>query len=229
MPDVYSKEEIDKILNEPQEEGEVKIFETESERVIARRMLPLIADKANKAADARAAKDTEKVITELRAWNEKTMQDRLDEITKRNQPPTQEEMEKLVSQEYLEFKVTVGRSSKSRDFVITELPQSVESKFMRVIQKKLLPHLQKFSGMEWTSGSTIDKLQNMVEIVPEVMELLAEACRIALDPRSEDPELTLAWVQDNLSSFRIMSIVECQMQAGRFRDFFSAVARNIPS
>ena len=226
--DSYSPEEIDKILSEPIEPDEIKIFTTSEEKTIALKMLPMLAEKANKMAEATKARELEKAVIDLKAWNEKQMADKLEEITKRNTPPTVEEMEKLVSQDYVEFRVKLRKDGEMKEFVISELPQSVETKFFKRIKSKLAPHIQKFTQLEWTTGSTLDRLQNLIEVVPEVMDTLADAAAISLDPRGEHG-ITTVWVQENLSSSRIMNIVECQIQAGRFRDFFLAVARVIPS
>ena len=64
-----SAEEAATILAPEPSEDPTSILTTDEERAVAARILPLLADKANRLAEANKAKELDKVIVELRAAN----------------------------------------------------------------------------------------------------------------------------------------------------------------
>ena len=198
------------------------------EAEIGKRLLPALAEKANRLAEAKKAKELEKLVKELAESNNKAIQEELDKIRKANTPLEPNEIEKLLSQEYIEFNLKLRTNGAFRDFVIRELPQAAEIKFFNCIKKAVVPALRELTTIEWNNAmTTADKLQKVIDILPGALETLAELCSISLDPFSKEG-IDKAWVQSNLNSARIMHIIEAQINAGRFRDFFFAAARSIP-
>lgn len=198
------------------------------------KLIPALVQKANSVAKVTAeadyAKRLQTTVDELKVQNQKMIEAKIKEIEDASKPPDPKEIEKLLTQEYMEFKVKVTerKGKAAREFSIRELPQATELKFMKIIEKSLLPYLKELSSVEWTDGMTVAaKLQRLIEIIPSALDMLAECCSISLDPYS-DEGITKEWVQANISSFRIMAIIESQVAAGRFRDFFSALFRAIP-
>jgi hypothetical protein len=224
-----SPEEINDALTGVEDFEELRDLPPEA-HAGALRIIPYLVQRANTAAEAGYAKKLESTVSELKAANSKMIDTELDKMRAANKPPDPKEIEKLLTQEYQEFKVTVyeRKGKNQREFVIREMPQATELKFLKIIQQRMVPHLKELSSVEWTSGTSMaEKLQRIIDIVPEALDMLAECCAISLDPYG-DEGITKEWVQANLSSFRVMSIIESQIVAGRFRDFFSALSRSIP-
>jgi hypothetical protein len=223
-------QEVAAILATPETPDELKDLSQE-EQVIVNRLLPIVADRANRQAEANKAKELDRIVVELRASNEKAINAELEKMRAANKPLEPDELEKLLSQEYLRFTIKVPiNGNGGKEFIIGELPQSAELRFYRAAQKTIVPALKTLSSMEWSSAmSMADKLQQIVEVIPEALTVLAELCVVALDPfKKEAKTINVSWVQDNLSSNRIMHIVEAQVTAGRFRDFISAGSRLFP-
>lgn len=203
---------------------------TPEEKQMALKVIPYLSKRAHAMAEAGYARKIEDTVNILKIENAKIMEAELEKLRKANKPLDPKEIEKLLSQEYAEYTVKVfeRKGKTERMFTIRELPQRTELAFLRIIQKHMVPHLRELSSVEWTSGTSLaEKLQRIIDIVPEALDMLAECCAISLDPYEEDG-ISREWVQANLSSFRIMSIIESQITAGRFRDFFSALSRSIP-
>lgn len=229
MPtDAISLDDVKQALeSEPDELSNL----TEEERKVAAKILPIVAGKANATAEARKAKDLEKLQLELTAQNKKLITEYLEDLKKQNTPPTIDELEKLVNQEYIEFTVKIRERSGQggeKIFTIRELPQAVELKLFKSVQRAIVPHLKQLSQLEFSGEGMADKLQVVIDAVPELIDTLAENAALCLDPYNAGG-ITKEWVQANLSSYRVMSIIEAQVTAGRFRDFFSAASRSIPS
>lgn len=222
-------DEIDDALTGVEDIEELRTA-TPEQRQVAFKLLPFVTRKANVAAEANYAKKLQETVNQLTEESRKMMAAEIDNFRKANKPPTPKEIQTLLTQEYAEFKVLImeRKGKNEREFTIREMPQATEMKFLRIIQKSMVPHLKELSSVEWTNGlSVAEKLQRVIDIIPEALDMLAECCSIALDPY-EELGVTKDWVQKNLSSFRIMNIIESQIIAGRFRDFFSALSRSIP-
>jgi hypothetical protein len=222
--------EVEEALKEDSIPEEFKILETDEERKVAQKIIPILAKKANELAELNKAKELQKFIEELRGANEVTLKKEIAKIQENSKPPDPKELERLLTQEYQEFKVKilVGVKQVEREFVIHELPQKMEKKFIKEIQKTIGPKLQEAITSQWSGSSVLDNIQRVIDTLPEAMDMMAECCAIALDPYKEEG-ITAEWVRDNMSSYRIMNVIQAQLTAGRVRDFISAVSRNIPS
>lgn len=206
------------------------LLTTEEERAVAARILPALARRANELAEARKAKELEREVNLLRDQNRELIEKEIDRMREETKPPSPEELEKLLSQEYLRFTVRLAVNGTDKEFVIREMPQAAEMRFVRVLQKSLVPKLRELSAFQWAGAqaTTEEQIQRIVDFVPEVLDLSSELCALALDPKSEDGIINAAWVRDNLSTFRIGNIVTAQLMASRIRDFFSLVSRSLP-
>jgi hypothetical protein len=199
---------------------------TPEEVAIAQKILPAITVRANELAQANYTRSLEQTITSLKAENEKIIQAEIQKFRDGNKPLEPKDIQALLTQEYAEFSVKLSdRTGKAKDFVIRELPQAVELKMMKVLQKAIVPHLRELNAIEWNAGtSTTDKLQKLIDIVPEALDTLSDICVMALDPFG-DESVTKEWVQRNMSSFRIIAVIEAQFMTSKVRDFFSAGSR----
>jgi hypothetical protein len=207
-----------------------KLFTTDEERRIATKLLPVVTSQVQQRLEVDAARKLQATVDELKTENEKLIRGELEKIREANRPPNPEELQKLLSQEYSEFTVRIRERGRDveRTFTIRELPQTTELKLVKSIQKALVPKLKEITSLEWSStASMAEKIQRVIDMVPELLDTLAETCVICLDPFGEE-NLDVAWVQRNLSSFRIISIVQSQVVAGKFRDFFLLAFRSIP-
>lgn len=158
----------------------------------------------------------------------KLLNEKIEEIEKSRKPPTKEEIQALLDQEYLSFKVKLFVNKEEREFMITELPQDAEKKFYKQFKTQLL---EKAGDIAAISQATMDqgmeaKIKTFLEGVEYSMDMLAEACVTVLNPRGEEKEITRSWVQKNISSSRMWNIVKAQIEVNRLRDFFSQLSQS---
>lgn len=151
---------------------------------------------------------------------------RFDEWQKAQKPPSPDDLQKLLDQEYLEFKVNLQTSDGEREFTIVELPQASEQKFYRLFKNKLI---QKASVIASIAQANMDepmekKFRFALDAIDESFDLLAEACVLVLNPFGKN-EVTAEWIKNNLASNRVWNIVFAQIEANRLRDFFSQISQ----
>src|ERR1017187_7940823 len=219
-------EEVALALAPPEDDPLSKLTKEEAE--IVAKILPLLADKANKAAEVKKAKELQSTIEALTQENIKMRDQELQKIRDSNKPPDPKELEKLLTQEYLEFAVKLPTGDGVREFVITELPQSAETRLFNTIKKKLVPALKELSAVEWNSSmTTATKLEKVIDSMPMALETMAELTAICLNPFGRT-DIDAEWVRNNVSSVRQLNILEAQITASRFRDFGLALSRNLP-
>lgn len=205
---------------------------SEEAKIVAR-VLPLIADKANRAAESKKMAELQQAITTLTEENKKAMTAAVEKIKKDLTPPSPEDIEAILSQEYLEFPLKLKGSD--RTFVIRELPLEAETKIVKAVQKTLAERLTEISRVDWSAGMTVlDRINRVVEMVPGALETLSDCVAVCLDPYGETlgtsgSEINGAWVRRNLSSNRIVAIIHAQIQAGRYRDFLSIASKLFPT
>ena len=204
-----------------------KLFEDENTRKIGAKLLPLIAAKANAKAEANKARELDKFLTELRAKNAELMQEKMAELTKQFAPTDPAELQKILEQEYTEFTLKLPYEGKSREFVIRELPVVAENKLIKTLQKTLSARLVDLANVDWNErGTMLERIQQLAAVVPGALETLADCCAVVLDPLGKSPEITGEWVLNNMGMSRISKILMCQLEAGKYRDFFSLISSN---
>lgn len=232
MPEdfVPTREQVEAALADPdQTEDELSVL-TAEERTAAAAFLPRLVAKIRARSEADAAKKLADQTNELIAQNNRMMTEEVAKLRAQLQPPDPAQLETLLSQEYGQMQVSVfGRKAATeKTFTLRELPQAVERKVIGIVTKTIVPHLKELAAVEWAaSASNAEKLQKILDMLPNGMDMLAECCALCLDPFG-DEGITTEWVQANMSSSRIMNVIEAQFTISRLRDFGSAVSRLIP-
>jgi hypothetical protein len=161
--------------------------------------------------------------------NEKTLQKVVEEWKASQKPPTEDEVALLLGQEYFEVKVTLNdpdKEGQQKEFVIRELPQSVEKKFYKKIKSQLLPKLSELANVSVriADEDTEGKFKAIIEAFEPTFDVLAETTALILNPFGKNG-VTPEWAQDNISSFRQWNIILAQERANKIRDFFSHASR----
>lgn len=188
--------------------------------------------RAEATAEAKKAKELDAQVQDLIASNKAMMTAEIDKLRKANEPLKPEELEKLVNQEYLEFKISLPkhRDRSAREFVIRELPIKVEKKLVNTLKKTLGSVIKDMSRLNWTTEmSNLERITELIDMVPGALDTIADCAAVCLNPFDEDPDVDKEWVLDNLTTAKILAVLQLQAEANRWRDFFSAVARAIPS
>ena len=182
------------------------------------------------ADNARALEETVKSIT---AEGRKEWDKALKELEAKYTPQSPDDIQKLVSQEYLTFKLDVMEmidgemEPRQRTFTIREVPQVIEKKFINVLRDDLIPLLKDLKQLKFERGSSVaEKMEQAVKSIPGALEMFTKLARIALDPFGKE-KIDVEWISNNLSNYRIVMVIEAQVKAMRLRDFMSAVFRAI--
>jgi hypothetical protein len=182
--------------------------------------------------DAKFVKEIGEFRQRMQIENDAALKQVIEEFKKSQQPPTQEEIKQLLSQEYLTFNVEIPWESetsteKFRTFTIKELPQSVEKKFYKNFKEELIPRASDLGALTFNmlEGDVGKKITTLLETLDPGFDLMANACVMILNPRGKEKDIDRAWVQDNLSSYRQWNIINAQIQINRLRDFFSQISR----
>jgi hypothetical protein len=224
-------EQIEQALSDdPSDVEELAVLSTPEEKAIGAKLLPGLTAKIRAQAQADSAKELAAKVAELQANNTRMMEDEIKKLRESIKPPDPKQIETLLSQDYGEMTVAItGRKSAgTRTFTLRELPQASEKQMFDIIQKRVLPHLKELAAVEWAAAATQgEKLQKVLTIIPDGLDMLAECCAICLDPFKEEG-ITLEWVQANMGSSRILNVVEAQLEVSKIRDFGSAVYRLFP-
>ena len=209
------------------------VFSNKKDKELAAKLLvPLTARIADNMRTKMEAEYARKLTIEVSAINEsnkKMIEEKFMELEKAAQPPTTQDLEKLLSQEYLSVKLTLQKNPKeSIEFVLRELPQSAEEKLLKVIREKILPKISEYSAMQMSNvdASPRDKIAKLLDIMPDGLRIFSDLVAVCLDPFEEHKNwLTGEWVFNNLSSNRVIQIIQAQLEVGRMRDFLSGVYR----
>lgn len=207
---------MDEILNEVQQDGENLQEEVDVENRIRMEL--------KKEYDTRLQEEIQKISSEMQKENEKVVTAAIERFRKEMAPPSEQDIQKLLDQEYMEFKVKVrGDSGVEKLFVIKELPIDVEKKIYAKVKKILTPFAQELSAlsMNLLEGDAAKKVVQLMNTFEPMLDVMISICTICLNPFEEDIDVTEDWVRKYLSSTRIVKIVSAQMEANKMRDFFS--------
>lgn len=174
------------------------------------------AKKAKLFQDELTVASREAVQTAIKGWREE------------QEPLSNDDIKTLLSQDYINFEVKFKtRKGKIADFNLVELPQAVEERFLKILKKRFIPMIKNLAASEMKldlNGDTMDKLQSIVEALPDTLNVLAEVVAVCLDPFEEytatHGEINELWVKENLSTNRILAVIIGQMEVQRYRDFF---------
>lgn len=204
-------------------------FTDPKEREIAARLLPKLADSANRQAEANKAKELKRTVDELVAQNKDTITAHLEKLTKSATPPTQEELTRLVSQEYADVDIKLRAGGIDKSFTIRELPMDIEKRVIKALQKTIKDRVQEFGRVDWGEDkSLINQIIKIMDMVPGTIDTLAEIAAVCLDPYQEDSKINGDWVRANVSMTRLAGIIITQLEVNRYRDFLSLTGRFFP-
>lgn len=156
-----------------------------------------------------------------------------DKWKEEQKPPTDEEIQQLLSQEYATFNLPINLPGEdgevhSEVFVIRELPQSSEKKFYKQFKDKVLG---KAGALQAFTQANVDmpfeqKAKAFLDLFDESFDMLADAVVICLNPFGKNKLITRQWIQDNISSNRQWQIVDAQIRVNRLKDFFAKLSQS---
>jgi len=152
----------------------------------------------------------------------------IEEWKAEQKPPTHEEVQQLLDQEYETFTLNVTPYSTSSEvepkmFTLRELPQEAEEKFYKQLKERLLKNVP---ALQTIAQETMDmpfeeRAKAYFSAFDEGFNILADAVVIILNPFGDDKDITRQWVKKNISSNRQWQIIEAQLKVNRVKDFFS--------
>lgn len=222
---IPSVEEVESALGTGQDELNL----SPEERVIIAKVLPRLTAKISAQAEANKHKELEKLWTQQVEENKKALTEKIEEIRKAMTPPSPDELQALLNQEYVEYTLRLKAGPVTKDFVIRELSVEVETRILKVVQKTLGERLTEIGQIDWASGMTmLEKLERVMSMVPGALETVSDCCAICLDPYGEDDTINGAWVRKNIGAQRLLAILHAQISVSRYRDFFSLASRFFP-
>lgn len=163
------------------------------------------------------------ISTKMQEENKQLVSDAIERIRKQMAPPSQDDIQKLLEQEYEEFTVELKVGGAQRKFVIRELPQAIEKKIFKTIKDVMVPFSTDLAAltMNLLEGDASKKIVQMMNTFEPLLDVMTRVTAIILNPYGEDADITEEWVSKHLSSTRIVKIVTAQAQCNRIRDFFS--------
>jgi hypothetical protein len=182
--------------------------------------------------NSRLEKEIQEISAKMQVENKKVVEAAIERFRKEMAPPSTEDLQKMLEQEYVEFKIEVrtgkGTDAKVKHFVISELPIAVEKKIFRTVKKILIPFASDLSAisMNLLEGDAAKKIVQLMNTFEPMLDVMVSVCTICLNPNEEDEEVTDEWVLKYVSATRIVKIVSAQMEANKMRDFFSLLFRN---
>lgn len=222
---IPSVEEVESALGTESDELNL----SPEERAIVAKVLPRLTAKIAAQAEANKSRELEKLWTQQIEENKKALTEKIEEIRKAMTPPSPDELQALLNQEYVEYTLKLKAGSVSRDFVIRELSIEVETKLLKIVQKTLGERLTEIGQIDWASGMTmLEKLERVMSMVPGALETVSDCCAVCLDPYGDSPEINGAWVRKNIGAQRLLAILHAQVSVSRYRDFLSLAARFFP-
>lgn len=204
----------------------------ELKKQVPTEVLSALETELRKVDAIERTKDLAKLKEENTIALTKAVESKFDDFKKSQEPLKPEEIQQMLSQDYVTFKVKVpwlgeGDTEAEKEFTIRELPQSAEKKFYQTAKKELLNKVSELAALDFKviDGDVMQQITGLMEIFEPVFDVLADACVISLNPRGKDSRVDRKWVQDNLTSYRILAVVNAQIEVNKLRDFFSQLFR----
>jgi hypothetical protein len=158
---------------------------------------------------------------------QKLVAEYFDKMEAEKQPPTKEQIQTLLDQEYVTFAIKVrDRNNQEKTFTIRELPQEAEKVFYGQFKTRIFDKASSVAALaqETMDRTFEDKIKAFLETFEGAFDLIADATVLVLNFDGADAEVTRAWCQANMTSWRMWNIVKAQMEVNRLRDFFSEVS-----
>lgn len=219
---------VDEALDDIEAIVKTRVDLTSEELIIADKITPhiraMLRPDVRKELDVVYIKQQKEFEDSLTKANREQIDKAMEDWRKEQKPLDDKEISTLLKQEYSRFEFSVPlRSGGSKDFVLTELPQEIENKVLKILQRKLIPTLKSLTASEFKldlESSSIDKFQSILQASPEILDVVADMVAIILDPWDEDVKMDDMWVKRNMSSHRLLSVIIAQMEVNKYRDFF---------
>jgi hypothetical protein len=176
---------------------------------------------------------TKKLAAEMEtitALNKEHIEKQFEALKKSQEPLGKDDLQKLLSQEYIDFSVIIRVPSKTdkaakekRTFTVCELPSSIEEKFYKLLREALIPLLkeQESTNFQLENQSLISKIETVLKMSDKAFSLGAGLVAICLDPWKDDEDITEEWVKRHISIERQAAIILAQFEANKYRNFFS--------
>jgi len=182
-----------------------------------------IRTKLEEEYNSRLQEEIQKTSNRLIEENKKLVNETIERLRKEMAPPSEQDLQKLLDQEYLEFTIELPVKGRKRKFTLKELPIAVEKKMFRKIKDILVPFSSELAALtvnmlEGDAGKKMVQLMNAFEPVLDVMIAL---CAICLNPYEEEEDITEEWVREHIGVTRMVKIVTVQLEVNKMRDFFS--------
>src|SRR4051812_31980434 len=188
-----------------------------------------IEKKVRADLEVQNAKDNADFQELLRKENREIVQKELASWREAQKPPTTEDIQKVLSQEYITFSIeVVMEDGARRTFTLRELPQAIEKKFFNKLKDDFIPRLTDMQGLKMDmleKEDAIAKIRHVVESFEPAFNLIADSVALVLNPYGKEPGVDRDWVQQNISVGRMWNIIQAQISCNRLRDFFSSVFR----
>lgn len=207
-------------------DGNVAVAEQNEEDIEVR-----LRTKLESEYNSRLEREVQSISKKMQEENVKIVNEAIERFKKEIAPPSEQDVQKLLEQEYVEFKFEVktkGKDSKTFNFTICELPIAVEKKIYKRVKQILIPVAQDLSALSLNllEGDAAKKVVQLMNTFDPMLDLMISVCAIVLNPYEEEEEIDEEWVRKNLSATRLVKIVSAQMEANKMRDFFSLLFRN---
>jgi hypothetical protein len=184
--------------------------------------------------EVKYARKYEELAEEVKRANTEQINAQFEALKKAQEPLKKEDIDKLLSQEYTEFSFKIrykstdsGQDFAYKTFTIVEQSSAIEEKFYKILKKIIEPVLQEQSNIQFKldKGSLLDKVQTILTVSETALAAGAELVSTILDPWKKDSDINPEWVKNNLSIERQAAIVMAQVEANKYRDFFSTAFR----
>lgn len=179
--------------------------------------------------NTRLETEIHKISEEMQKENKKIVEEAVERFRREMAPPSEQDIQKLLNQEYVEFKVEVKtKKGQTKNFTLRELPIDVEKKIYKKVKEILVPFASDLSSlsMNLLEGDAAKKIVQLMNTFEPLLEVAVSICAIALNPFGEDEEVDEEWVRTNLTATRIVKIISAQMEVNKMRDFFSLLFHN---
>lgn len=187
-----------------------------------------VRSKLEEEYNTRLQTEVDSISKRMTEENQKILNNAIEKFRRETTPPSEQDIQKLLEQEYLEFTVDVKVGKEKKSFTIRELPIEVEKKIYKKVKTILVPFASELSAMSMNllEGDAAKKVVQLMNTFEPLLDVMVSVCAICLDPFQEDAEITEEWVRNNMGSTRIVKIVTAQVEANKMRDFFSLLFRN---
>ena len=175
-----------------------------------------------------------RIINErLSTQNKEIMTKAIEEWKASQEPPSAEDVQKMLDGESPTFQVILELRGQKKSFRIRELSAKVEKKVIRLVRDRLTPKLGLLGQLtnEIMEGTIADKVAVFFEVLEPATGLVSETVALILAHSQDGEETATTYsadeVDESLSMQKQILVLNAQMAANRLRDFFSHVSRLI--